>query len=225
MDEKVLIVSERKKPVGLLIVAIILILVSLSVYALNIGGVREYSYHASGSGAFGYVYDEMRTVTHSLFEYLVFDDDAVMTIPGAIIFYLGVVFFIIWLIIFNGNKKVSLTVTDKRVYGTAFGGKRVDLPFDMISAVGTSAMNGINVSTSSGVIKFKYIANNYEIHETISKILLERQEKAKAPAASPAQTVVNPTSADELKKYKELLDSGVITQEEFDAKKKQLLGL
>ena len=32
-------------------------------------------------------------------------------------------------------------------------------------------------------------------------------------------------SADELKKYKELLDSGVISQEEFDAKKKQILGL
>lgn len=32
-------------------------------------------------------------------------------------------------------------------------------------------------------------------------------------------------TADELKTYKELLDSGVITQEEFDAKKKQLLGL
>ena len=31
--------------------------------------------------------------------------------------------------------------------------------------------------------------------------------------------------ADELKKYKELLDMGIITQEEFDAKKKQLLGL
>ena len=33
------------------------------------------------------------------------------------------------------------------------------------------------------------------------------------------------SAADELKKFKELLDSGVITQEEFDAKKKQLLGL
>lgn len=33
------------------------------------------------------------------------------------------------------------------------------------------------------------------------------------------------SSADELKKFKELLDIGVITQEEFDAKKKQLLGL
>lgn len=33
------------------------------------------------------------------------------------------------------------------------------------------------------------------------------------------------SSADELKKFKELLDMGVISQEEFDAKKKQLLGL
>lgn len=33
------------------------------------------------------------------------------------------------------------------------------------------------------------------------------------------------SSADELKKFKELLDSGVITQEEFEAKKKQLLNL
>ena len=31
--------------------------------------------------------------------------------------------------------------------------------------------------------------------------------------------------ADDLKKYKDLLDSGAITQAEFDAKKKQLLGL
>lgn len=33
------------------------------------------------------------------------------------------------------------------------------------------------------------------------------------------------STADELKKIKELLDMGIITQEEFDAKKKQLLGL
>lgn len=33
------------------------------------------------------------------------------------------------------------------------------------------------------------------------------------------------SNADELKMFKDLLDAGVITQEEFDAKKKQLLGL
>ena len=41
-----------------------------------------------------------------------------------------------------------------------------------------------------------------------------------------APTVIQQISAaDELKKFKELLDMGIITQEEFDAKKKQLLGL
>lgn len=35
----------------------------------------------------------------------------------------------------------------------------------------------------------------------------------------------NISSADEIKKYKELLDNGIITQEEFEQKKKQLLNL
>lgn len=35
----------------------------------------------------------------------------------------------------------------------------------------------------------------------------------------------NFSAADELLKYKELLDAGVLTQEEFDSKKKQLLNL
>lgn len=40
------------------------------------------------------------------------------------------------------------------------------------------------------------------------------------------QTIIKEVSAaDELKKFKELLDMGVITQEEFDKKKTQLLGL
>ncbi len=38
--------------------------------------------------------------------------------------------------------------------------------------------------------------------------------------------IINQSSpADEIRKYKELLDDGVITQEEFEQKKKQLLGL
>ena len=43
---------------------------------------------------------------------------------------------------------------------------------------------------------------------------------------SQSTTVIQQLSAaDEIKKFKELLDMGIITQEEFDAKKKQLLGL
>ena len=48
----------------------------------------------------------------------------------------------------------------------------------------------------------------------------------KASSAPAAAVVVNNTSAaDELKKFKELLDCGIISQEEFDTKKKQLLDL
>ncbi|MBO5223231.1 MAG: SHOCT domain-containing protein [Clostridia bacterium] len=44
-----------------------------------------------------------------------------------------------------------------------------------------------------------------------------------APQSTPQVAALSP--AEELKKFKELLDMGVITQEEFDAKKKALLGL
>ena len=49
------------------------------------------------------------------------------------------------------------------------------------------------------------------------------EEEIESQIKTTEQTSFSP--ADELRKYKELLDSGVITQEEFIAKKKQLLGL
>lgn len=55
----------------------------------------------------------------------------------------------------------------------------------------------------------------------------QTQRAGRAPvrqqAAASSKTDVD--TAEALKTYKELLDSGVLTQEEFDAKKKQLLGL
>lgn len=55
---------------------------------------------------------------------------------------------------------------------------------------------------------------------------VKKVKKTKKEKDAPVQvSIQQPSSADELKKYKELLDQGIITQEEFDAKKKQLLGL
>lgn len=133
-------------------------------------------------------------------------------------------FFVLGLVLYLWTFRVSLTVTDKRVYGTAGFGKRVDLPIDMISAVGTSLLKGIAVTTSSGVIKFALIVNRDEVHNAISELLMKRQDSVKT-ASTPVKMEMPKSEADELKKYKELLDSGVISQEEFDAKKKQLLGL
>ena len=121
-------------------------------------------------------------------------------------------------------QKTKITISDKRVYGVTTFDKRVDLPLDSISAVGISAFNGIAIGTSSGRIMFKGIGNRNEIHDAISKLLVERQQNEKVVATTIKQEIPQ-SNADELKKFKELLDMGIITQEEFDAKKKQLLGL
>ena len=126
---------------------------------------------------------------------------------------------IITFLLYTWMSECEIIVTDKRVYGKAAFKNRVDIPVDSISAVGTSFLNGISIGSSSGRIMFFLIANNIEIHSCISNMIIERQKSANTAIIS------NSDSADELKKFKELLDSGVITQAEFDAKKKQILGL
>ena len=45
-------------------------------------------------------------------------------------------------------------------------------------------------------------------------------------ASKGSEDIKGPTDpVDELRKYKELLDDGIITESEFEAKKKQILGL
>ena len=121
------------------------------------------------------------------------------------------------LLILGGRN--SITITDKRVYGKDIFGSRVDLPFDMISAVGTNHfLRAISVATASGKIRFLFIRNVDDLHACINEKLIERQSGTGSKTESAS-------SAEELKTFKDLLDSGVITQEEFDAKKKQILGL
>ena len=115
-------------------------------------------------------------------------------------------------------KKAKITVTDKRVYGSTVFGKLVSLPLDSISAVGIiNPFKGIAIASSSGKIRFFLIKQNQEVYDAISKLLIERQNK------SPQAEIKNNDNIENLKRYKELLDMGAITQEEYDSKKKELL--
>lgn len=122
-------------------------------------------------------------------------------------------------------RSYELTITDKRIYGKVAWGKRVDLPVDSVSATATvQGLKGVSVSTSSGRISFLVIKNADEIYKVINNLLVERQQEP-AKAAAPTTIIQQSDDAEQLQKFKALLDSGVITQEEFDAKKKQILGL
>ena len=69
----------------------------------------------------------------------------------------------------------------------------------------------------------KSTTSNEEMEEVRNYI--EGKIKEYKNQKNQVQSTTTSSPADELKKFKELLDLGIITQEEFDAKKKQLLGL
>lgn len=79
--------------------------------------------------------------------------------------------------------------------------------------------NSFVFSATIGTSKYKKLKEEMPgIYEDIRN----RIDNAKTMNSKPVINAVSP--ADELKKYKELFDSNIITQEEFEAKKKQILG-
>lgn len=61
--------------------------------------------------------------------------------------------------------------------------------------------------------------------DEVQKYVKQKVDEAKKQKNAPIVVAGAVSNADELKKFKDLLDMGIITQEEFDVKKKQLLGL
>lgn len=139
-------------------------------------------------------------------------------------FYFSAGIILLSLILYLWLHSYELVVTDKRVFGRVAWGKRVDLPVDSVSSIATVTFwKGISVSTSSGRIRFLLIKNVDEIYNVINNLLIARQKEHVQKVTDQSEDVRG--TADEIKKFKELLDGGIITQEEFDAKKKQLLGI
>lgn len=211
MGERIIIKSEHynlKRYIKIvIIIGVTLILIGFLLYACNFNGCRMVR---GDNGSLKYLYSIIDNMLYpSSLEAGIFIDIGLIVIVLAL---LGV-----WCL-----ASYELTVTNKRVFGKTSFGKRVDLPIDSISAIGTSALKGITISTASGRIFFKLIKNHDEIHSEISNLIISRQSKSNNDVTEPS---ISTNITDELKKYKELLDIGAITQEEFNAKKKELLGL
>ena len=97
--------------------------------------------------------------------------------------------------------------------GMAFMGMGMNAASNMMGSVnndGSSATNPfINVSQNPAPVSSESVAQS--------------SDEVTAPAAQPKSSVNDPYA--ELTKLKGLLDNGIITEEDFNAKKKQLLGL
>lgn len=64
-----------------------------------------------------------------------------------------------------------------------------------------------------------------EIRKALSDKIQEIVDTYHTKSLAPTQIIQQKSPAEQIKEYKTLLEEGIITQEEFDAKKKQLLEL
>ncbi len=226
--EEVLAVGARKK-YTLVSVLFLLIITAVSVYFfVDYGEAMEYAkrsytnhthsleyclhYNAYG----GYYVDCIVTRYSSALSYAwhIYGDAvcAEMCITTGAIFLVSL-FLQSWL------DRSRITVTDKCIYGAGAFGRRFTLPLDSVTLVEHGKCS-VKVMTASKKFTCGRIKNADEICEKITSLLAQREEKAKT-----SENITVTDETDILKKYKELLDTGVISEEDFEAKKKQLLGL
>lgn len=107
------------------------------------------------------------------------------------------------------------------VVGAGTGGKE----FDTIKRLGF-----ILHLTNNRSQNFMLVISESKTDSFLTKSAMEDYNNIAAKldqiiASSNQPTTASKSEVDEIRKYKELLDDGIITQEEFDAKKKELLGL
>lgn len=83
-------------------------------------------------------------------------------------------------------------------------------------------VNLITVETKKASMLYKSAYTSAQNIMSVLQVICENNSKEQEIAQQPIQ---GNSSADEIMKFKQLLDQGIITQEEFETKKKQLLNL
>jgi hypothetical protein len=125
----------------------------------------------------------------------------------------------------DGKGAGAIVVTNKTFYGVKFTGmfssEKVVLPLPGIGSVSLSGgafSKALNITDGTRTYSFPQVSNP-------DAILAAIQAGKNTPVSQTAAitSLTDPTT--ELRKYKTLLDDGIITQEDFDKKKAALLGL
>ena len=131
-------------------------------------------------------------------------------------------------------KRCKLELTEGQIEGqlkTTFGKKKLQIPIDHLDNVMTSSgfwdkVRGgetLLISSNSGLIKFHYVRNADEFAQAAMKRIDEVKKSATVPQAAPVQRVSGGNAIVKMNSLKQMLDSGLITQEEFDQKKQDIL--
>lgn len=222
MDQNIIIkgTPQKNKPALItIIVGEVLLLASLLVafYVYdNCNGYEYFGYGYGGYFSWCIIYDTFgKFFTTEFFNFECF---------FGYMFMLGVVALIVGIIVKFNTEKCEITVTNEAISGKLPHGKEVQIPVNQITAINRSSFNGISITSIGNVSNFHCIENREEVMKAIAYLLANPQQNTQ-PVQNESAPVGNGSEVEQLKRLKDLLDAGVLTQEEFDAKKKQVLGL
>ena len=223
--DKIILQSTKDVKKQRALVCITLVILAVAVFSLTMAFTQ---YNDPSNWHSRKYYTDFHTGT-SVWQIPVEDrwpDRELYMFPGFIIAVLGFGVFAKNLLFLLVTAKNVLTVTETTIRGIAKPGKNIEIPVDKITSISESKKtSAVIVATASGKQSFHWLENYEQICKEIQNLIAEQKSKMNTPVQTTIMQEVPQSNADELKKFKELLDSGVISQEEFDAKKKQLLGL
>lgn len=83
---------------------------------------------------------------------------------------LGIVLFVVGIIVRN-YCKVHLVVTTKRVFVSAPFGRRMNLPLNHTTAVGTAIFRSLYIGSSSGRIYLSLVPEHLDVYNAITALL------------------------------------------------------
>ncbi|MBQ8921400.1 MAG: SHOCT domain-containing protein [Oscillospiraceae bacterium] len=148
--------------------------------------------------------------------------------PLSFLFLGAIVYMIVFLIIgfaaAHSAKATSLALTDKYIVGSLRKQNNMKIPLEHVDNLVVKAGNEfggkkIEIRSASGLIAFPYVHNADEfVDAALAQIDAVKNGKQAAPASAAAAS-----STDKIRDLKKLLDDGLISQEEFEAKRKELL--
>jgi len=118
------------------------------------------------------------------------------------------------------NNKVNLT--NYKITGTYSRHLSLNIPIDSISSVSKGMFSSLCITCAGNKYNISYVRNRDNLCSKLNELLNKRTQQSFKDAPI---TMQQPSTFDEIAKLKKLLDNGIISHDEFEIKKKQLLDL
>ena len=128
------------------------------------------------------------------------------------VYFLMVILALFISIIYVLNKKTSITVSGDMIICKKISGKTVQFMLNDVKSVETTFLKGLKITGNGIKYRIILVNNNESLKSDIMNLLNNLKTK-----------YTNVSEADELIKFRKLLEEGIISQEEYEKKKANIL--